>query len=55
MLCLAMVVLTAFIGMQGLGAKLLAMVPLTRYTTEGLRSLPEEMTEAADMSGATRM
>ncbi|WP_299882547.1 proline/glycine betaine ABC transporter permease [uncultured Sulfitobacter sp.] len=32
-----------------------AMVPLTRYTIEGLRSVPEEMTEAADMSGATRM
>tara|TARA_R110002094_G_scaffold153682_7_gene141153 strand:- start:30 stop:2015 length:1986 start_codon:yes stop_codon:yes gene_type:complete len=31
-----------------------AMVPLTRYTIEGLRSVPEEMTEAADMSGATR-
>ena len=32
-----------------------AMVPLTRYTIEGLRMVPEEMTEAADMSGATRM
>jgi glycine betaine/proline transport system permease protein len=32
-----------------------AMVPLTRYTIEGLRTVPEEMTEAADMSGATRM
>jgi len=31
-----------------------AMVPLTRYTIEGLRTVPEEMTEAADMSGATR-
>ena len=31
-----------------------AMVPLTRYTIEGLRSVPGEMTEAADMSGATR-
>jgi glycine betaine/proline transport system permease protein len=31
-----------------------AMVPLTRYTIEGLRMVPEEMTEAADMSGATR-
>ncbi len=31
-----------------------AMVPLTRYTIEGLRNVPEEMTEAADMSGATR-
>lgn len=32
-----------------------AMVPLVRYTIEGLRSVPAEMTEAADMSGATRM
>lgn len=32
-----------------------AMVPLTRYTIEGLRMVPEEMTEAADMSGATRL
>jgi glycine betaine/proline transport system permease protein len=32
-----------------------AMVPLTRYTIEGLRTVPLEMTEAADMSGATRM
>lgn len=32
-----------------------AMVPLVRYTIEGLRTVPEEMTEAADMSGATRM
>ncbi len=31
-----------------------AMVPLTRYTVEGLQSVPPEMTEAADMSGATR-
>lgn len=31
-----------------------SMVPLTRYTVEGLRSVPPEMTEAADMSGATR-
>ncbi len=31
-----------------------AMVPLTRYTIEGLRSVPPEMTEAADMAGATR-
>ncbi len=30
------------------------MVPLTRYTIEGLRNVPPEMTEAADMSGATR-
>ena len=29
-------------------------VPLTRYTIEGLRNVPHEMTEAADMSGATR-
>lgn len=32
-----------------------AMVPLTRYTIEGLRTVPAEMIEAADMSGATRM
>ncbi|WP_138933204.1 ABC transporter permease [Roseovarius arcticus] len=32
-----------------------AMVPLTRYTIEGLRTVPLEMLEAADMSGATRM
>ena len=31
-----------------------AMVPLTRYTIEGLRTVPSEMLEAADMSGATR-
>lgn len=31
-----------------------AMVPLIRYTVEGLRGVPLEMTEAADMSGATR-
>ena len=31
-----------------------AMVPLTRYTIEGLRTVPAEMLEAADMSGATR-
>ena len=31
-----------------------ATVPLTRYTIEGLRTVPPEMTEAADMSGATR-
>lgn len=29
-------------------------VPLTRYTIEGLRNVPSEMTEAADMSGATK-
>ncbi len=32
-----------------------AMVPLVRYTIEGLRTVPAEMTEAADMAGATRM
>ncbi|MFT4794856.1 MAG: glycine betaine/proline transport system permease protein [Paracoccaceae bacterium] len=32
-----------------------AMVPLTRYTIEGLRIVPLEMLEAADMAGATRM
>jgi glycine betaine/proline transport system permease protein len=32
-----------------------AMVPLTRYTIEGLRTVPPEMLEAADMAGATRM
>ena len=31
------------------------MVPLVRYTVEGLRGVPAEMTEAADMSGATMM
>ena len=31
-----------------------AMVPLTRYTIEGLRTVPPALTEAADMSGATR-
>jgi len=30
------------------------LVPLTRYTIEGLRSVPVELTEAADMAGATR-
>lgn len=29
-------------------------VPLTRYTIEGLRMVPPEMTEAADMSGASK-
>ncbi len=29
-------------------------VPLTRYTIEGLRNVPVEMTEAADMAGASR-
>ncbi|MGJ8625148.1 MAG: ABC transporter permease [Yoonia sp.] len=32
-----------------------ATVPLIRYTIEGLSTVPPEMTEAADMSGATRM
>lgn len=31
-----------------------AMVPLTRYTIEGLRTVPIEVIEAADMAGATR-
>lgn len=31
-----------------------AMVPLTRYTIEGIRGVPLELLEAADMSGATR-
>jgi glycine betaine/proline transport system permease protein len=31
------------------------MVPLIRYTVEGLRNVPPEMTEAADMSGATKL
>ena len=31
-----------------------AMVPLTRYTIEGLRNVPPEMIEASDMAGATR-
>ncbi len=31
-----------------------ATVPLMRYTIEGLRGVPEELLEAADMSGATR-
>lgn len=31
-----------------------ATVPLTRYTIEGMRSVPEELIEAADMAGATR-
>ncbi len=30
------------------------MVPVIRYTVEGLRNVPPELTEAADMSGATR-
>lgn len=29
-------------------------VPLTRYTVEGLRTVPSEITEAADMSGTTK-
>ena len=32
-----------------------AMVPLTRYTIEGLRAVPPELIEAADMSGAGRL
>ncbi|MEN8892283.1 MAG: ABC transporter permease subunit, partial [Planktotalea arctica] len=32
-----------------------AMVPLIRYTIEGLRTVPLEVIEAAEMSGATRM
>ncbi|MFK5998963.1 MAG: ABC transporter permease subunit [Rhodobacterales bacterium] len=32
-----------------------ATVPLMRYTIEGLRAVPVELTEAADMSGATTM
>ena len=31
-----------------------AMVPLIRYTIEGLRNVPLEMLESSDMSGATR-
>ena len=31
-----------------------AMVPLARYTIEGLRGVPGELVEASDMSGATR-
>ncbi|MEP3333166.1 ABC transporter permease subunit [Sedimentitalea sp.] len=31
-----------------------ATVPLTRYTIEGMRAVPEELIEAADMAGATR-
>ena len=30
------------------------MVPVVRYTVEGLRNVPKELTEAADMAGATR-
>ncbi|MGH1579257.1 ABC transporter permease [Planktotalea sp.] len=30
------------------------LVPLVRYTVEGLRAVPAEMIEAADMAGATR-
>ena len=30
------------------------MVPIVRYTVEGLRGVSPEITEAADMSGATR-
>ena len=31
-----------------------ATVPLTRYTIEGMRAVPEELIEAADMAGASR-
>ncbi len=31
-----------------------ATVPLMRYTIEGIRAVPDELLEAADMSGATR-
>ncbi|MEM9371531.1 MAG: ABC transporter permease subunit, partial [Pseudomonadota bacterium] len=31
------------------------LVPMVRYTIEGLRAVPPELTEAADMSGATRL
>ncbi len=31
-----------------------ATVPLMRYTIEGIRAVPDELIEAADMSGATR-
>ena len=31
------------------------LVPVIRYTIEGLRGVPSELTEAADMAGATRM
>lgn len=31
-----------------------AMVPLTRYTIEGLRNVPQELLEASDMSGTDR-
>lgn len=31
------------------------MVPVVRYTVEGLRGVPVEMTEAADMAGASRL
>lgn len=31
-----------------------ATVPLTRYTIEGMRGVPAELTEAADMAGASR-
>ena len=31
-----------------------ATVPLMRYTIEGIRSVPDELLEAADMSGASR-
>ncbi|MEM7057217.1 MAG: ABC transporter permease subunit [Pseudomonadota bacterium] len=31
------------------------LVPVIRYTIEGLRAVPPELTEAADMAGATRL
>jgi len=31
------------------------LVPVIRYTIEGLRAVPSELTEAADMAGATRL
>lgn len=31
-----------------------ATVPLTRYTIEGMRAVPDELIEAADMAGASR-
>ena len=39
----------------GSAIMIFAMVPLIRYTIEGLRNVPEEMLESADMSGATRL
>jgi glycine betaine/proline transport system permease protein len=42
-------------GITATSVVIFAMVPLIRYTIEGLRGVPAEMTEAADMSGATRL